>query len=224
MEDRTGEDRRRNPEVTREYLKMFVKSLETTITANGGYETAVIEQPTWSTVGTAAVRNLDGDSRDSVIINGPDEAYMGIVGGTDGNYVVAGMRPDAKAFILTAGERRGKWVPVAVGGQENEYADNEVVTLEQAPGCRPYLFRIGGMRSSIPMERKGGEDDDRAFQSTGNRAGPASPPNRARTASASHAKAFRPRRQVSMTVSIRSTNRLPDADWVPKESFRQMTA
>lgn len=47
----------------------------------------------------------------------------------------------------------------------------------------------------------------------------------ARTASVSHAKTLRPaRRQVSITVSVRSTNRLPDADCVPKESFRQMTA
>jgi hypothetical protein len=121
---------------------MFVKSLETTIDANGGYESAVIEQPTWSAV-DSAVRSLDGEARDSVIINGPDEAYMGIAGGTDGSYVVAGRRRDAKTFILTAGERRGKWLPVAVGGQENEYADNEVVTLEQALAVARTFFESG---------------------------------------------------------------------------------
>jgi hypothetical protein len=47
----------------------------------------------------------------------------------------------------------------------------------------------------------------------------------ARTVSVGQAKALRPpRRQVSMTVSSRSTNRLPDADCVPNDSFRQMTA
>jgi len=34
----------------------------------------------------------------------------------------------------------------------------------------------------------------------------------------------RQRRQVSITVSARSTNRLPLPLWVPKQSFRQMTA
>ena len=47
----------------------------------------------------------------------------------------------------------------------------------------------------------------------------------ASTAFDSQAKVFRDwRRQVSTTVRSRSTNRLPVADRVPKESFRQMTA
>ena len=45
------------------------------------------------------------------------------------------------------------------------------------------------------------------------------------TASVSQAKTFRSwRRQVSMTVNMRSTNRLPEADCVPNDSFRQITA
>ena len=55
--------------------------------------------------------------------------------------------------------------------------------------------------------------------------GLAFPSNLARTAPVSHSKALIPRRRpVSTTVSIRSTNRLPDADCVPNDSFRQITA
>ena len=51
------------------------------------------------------------------------------------------------------------------------------------------------------------------------------PMNRASTASTSQANTFRfCRRQVSTTVSKRSTYRLPAADCVPNDNFRQITA
>lgn len=59
----------------------------------------------------------------------------------------------------------------------------------------------------------------------GSSPGPGCPLSFSCTASVSHSKALVPwRRVVSMTVSKRSTKRLPLADWVPKLSFRQMTA
>lgn len=57
------------------------------------------------------------------------------------------------------------------------------------------------------------------------REGAVLPAKRASTASTIQASAFRfCRRQVSTTVSIRSTNRLPSGDCVPNDSFRQITA
>ena len=110
---------------------MFVTSLEKIMTAGDDSESEVVEQPSRDAV-VSALQSLDGSTCDSVVLNGPQEAYMGIVGGHEGRYVVAGRRHDGKPFILTVGEWQGMWIPVIVGGQENEYADNEVVTLEDA--------------------------------------------------------------------------------------------
>jgi hypothetical protein len=121
---------------------MFVTSLETAGVPASGPESEVVEQPSWDAV-LRAVQRLDGGACDSVVLNGPQEAYMGIVGGHEGQYVVAGRRRDGKPFILTSGEWRGRWVPVIAGGQENEYADNEVVTLEDALAAARTFFESG---------------------------------------------------------------------------------
>ncbi len=121
---------------------MFIISLETTVAARNGSDSEVIEQPSWNDV-AHAVQGLDGGTRDSVVLTGPKEAYMGIVGGHEGQYVVAGRRLDGKPFILTVGEWRGTWVPVMVGGQENEYADNEAVVLDDALAAARTFFESG---------------------------------------------------------------------------------
>jgi len=57
------------------------------------------------------------------------------------------------------------------------------------------------------------------------REGAVLPVKRASTASTIQESTFRfCRRQVSTTVSSRSTNRLPSADCVPNDNFRQITA
>jgi hypothetical protein len=108
---------------------MFVTSLEAMFCAQDGPESQIIQQPCFADV-VQAVELLNGDDRDSVILNGQDGSYMGIVGGRDGKYVVAGRDHSGRSFILIAGPRGGKWVPVNAGGQENEYADNEIIPLD----------------------------------------------------------------------------------------------
>jgi Immunity protein Imm1 len=126
----------------KEDFEMFVTSLETAAASGNESETQVVERPSWDAV-VRAVQSLDGGARDSVVLNGPEPAYMGIAGGHDGQYVVAGRRGDGKPFILTVGEHRGTWVLVAVGGQENEYADNEVVGIETALAAAHSFFESG---------------------------------------------------------------------------------
>jgi hypothetical protein len=126
----------------KEDFEMFVTSLETAAASASGSESEVVERPSWDAV-VRAVQTLDGGARDSGVLNGPEAAHMGIVGGHDGQYVVAGRRRDGKPFILTSGERRGAWIAVAVGGQENQYADNEVVALEHALAAAHTFFESG---------------------------------------------------------------------------------
>jgi hypothetical protein len=121
---------------------MFVTSLEATVWVEDGHESQTAEQPSWDDV-LRAVQRLDGERCDGLILNGPNGAYLGIVGGQGGKYVVAGKGRDGEAFILTVGQHQGRWIALNVGGQENEYADNEVAGLEDVLAVARTFFESG---------------------------------------------------------------------------------
>ncbi len=121
---------------------MFVTSLEITRRVNGECESKVLQHPSWNDV-IEAVERLDGNAHDGVVLNAANGSYLGIVGGHDGRFVVAGRRLDGKPFILRVGQTVGMWIAVTVGGQDNEYGDNEVVAMDTALVVARTFFESG---------------------------------------------------------------------------------
>ena len=108
---------------------MFVKSIELMTLHGDEHQSAFAEPITWERI-EKAIREIDGDTIDGVMLNGQDLSYMGIVGDNNGHYVVAGIDYNSRPFILTVGEFNHQWIALSIGGQENEYADNEIISLE----------------------------------------------------------------------------------------------
>jgi hypothetical protein len=120
---------------------MFVTSFET-VSGKGRQFEEEIEQPPWDTI-LRVLQRLDGDAYDSLILNGAEDAYMAIAGDNAGEYIVGGRRVDGTPFMLTLGEWRGSQVPVMTGGQEGEFPDNEIVTLEVALAAARTYYESG---------------------------------------------------------------------------------
>lgn len=103
---------------------MFVTSLELADDREG-----TLISPSWEMI-VQAITSLDGKSLDSIILNGPNESYMGIAGGENRRFIVGGLDRAGKRFVLAEGSDNGGWELVSVGGQEGEYADFELASLD----------------------------------------------------------------------------------------------
>lgn len=105
------------------------------------HQESTVENPQWEII-EAALRSLDGEGRDGVCLDGVDDSYMGICGGNDGRYVVAGYLAGVGSFICESGEAGGSAMDVAVTGDFNTYASINVVTVETAiAAARAYCER-----------------------------------------------------------------------------------
>ncbi len=118
---------------------MFVTSLEVDA-ADGGDE--VISKPSWPQV-ASLIKALDGELKDSLVLEGDDGSYMGIVGGLDGQYVVAGFLTASGRFILASEDGSGaiKYIPVC--GDENPFCDFEIVNQEVVLDVAKTFFEKG---------------------------------------------------------------------------------
>lgn len=106
---------------------MYVNCLE--IIGRNGLDARRVEHPKWEVVADA-ICGLERESGGGVIMEGPDGAYMGIVGERS-QFVVSGDERGGRHFILAAGPADwSKWIEILVGGQPSEYAPYEIATLE----------------------------------------------------------------------------------------------
>jgi Immunity protein Imm1 len=120
---------------------MSAASMEIMFWADG-HEARVFERPDWDTV-ERAVRQLDGKTSDGLVVNGENGSYMCVAGGGDRRYVVAGKMMTGRGFVLAEGMARGQKEIICVGGQDNEYADYEVVSFEKAFQALKTFFEKG---------------------------------------------------------------------------------
>jgi hypothetical protein len=118
---------------------MFVTTLEID-GIDGGDVT--IDNPGWDLV-EAEIRALDGDSKDSLVLQASDGSYMGISGGSNDEYVVAGYLVDTGRFILASGQGTGETKYIPVCGDENPFVDFEVVTLDIVLDVAKTFFEFG---------------------------------------------------------------------------------
>src|SRR5690349_18032811 len=119
---------------------MSIKSMEF---GPNGNETTVTN-PSWGAA-ESILRELDGERNDSVALDSSGDSYMGISGGRDGCYVVAGFLEGFGSFICANGSEGRPAQDVVVAGDFNTYASENVVDLETAVRAAKVFFETGGL-------------------------------------------------------------------------------
>lgn len=127
---------------------MFIKAIE--YGPNGNETTAA--DPSWDFV-EAIIRSLDGHASDGVALDSSGTSYMGISGGQDGRYVVAGFLEGFGSFICASGEA-GPPKEVVVAGDYNTYASSNVVGVETAIRAAKAFFERGLLSKGLKWEAK----------------------------------------------------------------------
>lgn len=126
---------------------MFINEL-----AVGSIQEQVISQPSWDAVETS-IRNLDGGTCDGVALNGPNNSYMGVAGGEEGRYVVAGYLHGFGSYICASG-KEGPFKDVVVAGDYNPYPCKNVVDLEIVLKAAKAFFEQGVLAESLRWEKE----------------------------------------------------------------------
>ena len=127
---------------------MFVNEL--TI---GSIQEQVMSQPSWDVVETS-IRNLDGGSCDGVALNGPNNSYMGVAGGEEGRYVIAGYLHGLGSYICASGEEEGPSQNVVVAGDYNTYPSKNVVGIEIVVEAAKAFFERGVLLERLKWEKQ----------------------------------------------------------------------
>jgi hypothetical protein len=128
---------------------MFIKAMEYGPSANE----STIKFPTWDQV-EAALRGLDGQTTDSVILALDGQSYLGISGGEDNRFVLAGYIESFGSFICASGVHEGPAVDVVVAGDFNSYASKNVIELHQALEAARALHERGVLSEHLKWEKQ----------------------------------------------------------------------
>ncbi|MFI5379133.1 MAG: hypothetical protein ACHRHE_07550 [Tepidisphaerales bacterium] len=129
---------------------MFVKAMAV-IYGIAGDTTA--ENPTWELV-EATLQSLDGEGCDGVSLDSIGDSCMGISGGNDGRYVVAGYLKGFGNFICASGESAGPAKDVAVAGDFNSYASINVVSIQTAIAAAKAFCEGGVLSEHLVWEKE----------------------------------------------------------------------
>jgi len=122
-----------------------IKSIE--FDAPGGSQT--IDAPTWEIV-ERELRALDGASRDSVCLDAADgRAYMGISGGENMQFVVAGFLDGFGSYLIAEGEPEKARIQIAACHDHVDFASVNVVGLETAVRAARYFYENVGLDPSL---------------------------------------------------------------------------
>lgn len=124
---------------------MFVTTLEI-----GAFGTGKVSNPNWQMV-EVALRKLDGDENDSVILGCDDESYMGVVGGNDGRYFVGGFLKSQGSFACSDGNSE-TLLDVACAGDFNQYPAKNVLWLDAAITAAKAFYELGQLCSRYKWE------------------------------------------------------------------------
>lgn len=128
---------------------MFVRTMEY---GPSGNETTVAN-PNWLAV-EAELRLLDGDRNDSIALDGTGTSYMGVCGGKDGQYVVAGFLEGFGSFICACGDPNGPAIDVPVAGDFNTYPSKHVVGLETAIAAAKEFCEQGVLLNQLQWDKQ----------------------------------------------------------------------
>jgi len=110
---------------------MYVSSIICDCWQGSESDNIVIDNPSWEQIETA-VRNLDGERRTIVSLQGEAEAHLVVSGGSLGRYVVYATYDNENFFSLCSINENASPVLLNVGGQDGDYPSKIVVELPAA--------------------------------------------------------------------------------------------
>jgi hypothetical protein len=128
---------------------MFVKAMECGPAGNPRTKA----NPSWDDI-EAEVWSLDGDRNDSIALDGAGTSYMGICGGGDDHYVVAGFLEGFGSFICASGQKDGSPIDVAVTGDFNTYPSKHVVDLDKAIAAAKVFCEQGVLSDRLRWDKE----------------------------------------------------------------------
>jgi hypothetical protein len=113
-----------------------------------GHHETCLRNPSWDEV-EAAVRSMDGERLYGISLEREGNSCMGICGGNDGRYVVAGYMEGFGDFICASGMQSGPAMEVAVTGDFNCYASANIVNADQAVAIAKAFCQRGVLLESL---------------------------------------------------------------------------
>lgn len=114
--------------------------------------TQVAENPTWEFV-EAALRCLDGENKDGVVLQSTGQSYMGIAGGENGRYAIIGYLEGFGEFICASGLQGGPPQDVVVAGDCNNFASKHVVDINTAVEAAKAFFGTPALSERLKWEK-----------------------------------------------------------------------
>jgi hypothetical protein len=121
---------------------MYVKSLEYDNWEDTRSVDERIDNPSLSDI-ELAIRAIDGNRRQGIILLGASDAHLAVGGGSGGQFVVYVTFDNERFFCATSNNNGGSIVRLQVGGQEGEYPSHLIVNLDQALAAAQMFARFG---------------------------------------------------------------------------------
>jgi hypothetical protein len=113
----------------------------------------VVENPTWDVV-EAALRSLDGQERDGIVLQRDNQSYMGISGGEDNQCAIIGYLEGFGEYVCASGVEDGPAQDVAVAGDYNSFESKHVIELEKALLAAKAFFERGVLSEQLKWEKE----------------------------------------------------------------------
>ena len=126
---------------------MIVKAMD--FVSLGSNMTA--NEPSWDLV-EKALRALNGETADGVVLQMAEQCYMGISGGRNNRYLVAGYLKGFGGFVCASGEKGGTPIDVVVVGDLNTVESKNVVGIEAAVLAAKAFFFHGELAKEMKWE------------------------------------------------------------------------
>src|SRR3954467_8997297 len=123
---------------------MFVQAI--VFWPNGKEQT--VQHPSWDFV-EAILRTLDGHANDGLTMESTGNSYMGISGGENDRYLVAGYLEGFDSYVCASGNSGGPPLDVVVTGDYNTCESKNVVGLETAIVAAKEFFERGILSENL---------------------------------------------------------------------------
>jgi len=112
----------------------------------------VVERPSWDCV-EAALRALNGEDKDGIVLKSDGPSYMGISGGEDGWYAIIGFLEGFGEFICASGAQDGPPRDVVVAGDYNSFASKHVIGIQTVLAAAKAFFERGALSDELEWEK-----------------------------------------------------------------------
>jgi len=109
--------------------------------------------PSWADV-DARLRALDGEQSDGIVLGSPADTYMGISGGENNRYIVAGYLEGFGSYIIASGDPAGDRQDVVICNDYAAFPSRNIVGLEEAILAARSFFETGQLTAELKWEKQ----------------------------------------------------------------------